>query len=323
MYTMTGPAEVSGLKAMMAHFLQSNGKFQLRTCDILQKDEWKAFDDMVIDVARSRLVAVEDLRGRGLVRDLGGLGVTIDEWQDMSDMSAANVDMSGVTEGEHDQVEFDTQGVPVPIFHKDFYINIRRLLASRRNGQSIDTTQAEVAARRVADAIEGALMNGVSVKAGGYTLQGYTNYTYNVDVTISGDWETTPANITADVELMLASADSNYYYGPFVLYVPTAFWSKLRATANSYVNETYLQRLLQYAEISDVRHAATLSDDNVIMVQLTRDVVDLAIGQDITTVEWATKGGFVQNNKVMAAVAPRLKKNDNGTSGIFHGAKSF
>ncbi|KKK83118.1 hypothetical protein LCGC14_2796610, partial [marine sediment metagenome] len=38
----------------------------LRTNDILRKDEWKAFDATVIQVARERMVITADLFSRGL-----------------------------------------------------------------------------------------------------------------------------------------------------------------------------------------------------------------------------------------------------------------
>jgi hypothetical protein len=56
----------------------------------------------------------------------------------------------------------------------------------------------------------------------------------------------------------------------------------------------------------------------VLLVQLTSDVVDLPVGQDITTVEWDTKGGLQMHFKVMAAMAPRMKSDANGNTGIVH-----
>ena len=313
--------DVYSMKTLMARFAEAGlDANALRTEALLRKDEWKSLDSAIIDIARPRLVGIKDLQEAGLVRDLGGLGVLVDEWQDQSDMEEANVSMSGVTEGENDSVEFNTQGVPIPIIDRSFYVNIRRLLASRRNNTPIDTVQAEVAARKVSDKLEEILFNGVTVKADGYSVYGYTTFPYNVDVTIAGSWSTTSTNIISDVELMLAAADTNKFWGPFVLYVPTAFWSTLRSDYSSYKNGTFLDRILDYAEINKVQHASTLATNNILLVQLTRDVVDLAVGQDIKNVEWTTLGGMVQHNKVLAAMAPRLKKTADGTSGIFHGS---
>ena len=52
-----------------------------------------------------------------------------------------------------------------------------------------------------------------------------------------------------------------------------------------------------------------------------RDVVlieslDLAIGQELTVIEWETKGGMQLHFKVMCALAARVKSDAAGGSGI-------
>ena len=320
---MQDAAQVMTLQTLMAEFLENDLSIEsLRTHTLLRKDEWKAYDDAVVDVARQRLNGIADLQARGLTRDLGGLGTMIDEWEASSDMTDANVDMAGVTPGEEDSVAYTLQGVPIPIVHKDYRINIRRLLASRKNGRSVDTTQAEVATRKVRDQLEEMLFNGVTVKAGGYSIYGYTTFPQRTQTVINGAWDTTPANCIADVEEMLADMDALFHFGPFILYLPTNFWSAMRGDRSTYYEQTYLARLLAYAEIEAVKPADVLSSDEVVMVEAVRDVVDLAVGQDIANVEWQTQGGLVQHMKIMAAMAPRLKYDANSTSGVCHGTET-
>ena len=91
-------AEVQSYQSFMHAFAaQDLSVNALRTNGLLRKQEWEAFDTAVVEVARQRLNGIADLRAAGLVRDLGGLGVLIDEWESMSDMESASVDMSGVT----------------------------------------------------------------------------------------------------------------------------------------------------------------------------------------------------------------------------------
>ena len=66
----------------------------LRTLDLLQKDEWKALDDSVVKVARSVITGIADLRSHNLVRDLGTLGVLIDEYERVTEASAAEQNMT-------------------------------------------------------------------------------------------------------------------------------------------------------------------------------------------------------------------------------------
>ena len=292
----------------------------LRTNDLLRKDEWQALDTAVIEVQRQRLNGIADLQNRGLTRNLGGLGVLIDQYEQMSDMGGADVDMSGEAEGDEDTLAYNLANVPIPIIHKEYRINKRRLEASRKLGQAIDTTQAEVASRKVRDKSEEILFKGASgIVVNGNSLYGYTNHPQRVTGGVTAAWTNESSrDILADVESMLSDADANFFFGPFMLYVPTSYWSVLRSDYKSYSERTFLERLRQYSEIADVKPADVLPADNIVMVQMTRDVVDLAIGQSVTNVEWMSKGNMVSHYKVMAAWAPRIKSDYNGNCGVVH-----
>lgn len=301
----------------MADILNVNA---MRTNDLLRKDEWTALDTAVIEVQRQRLNGIADLQNRNLTRNLGGLGVLVDQYEQMSDMGDADVDMSGEAEGDEDTIAYTLANVPIPVVHKAYRINKRRLEASRKLGQSIDTTQAEVASRKVRDKSEDILFNGqAGITVNGNTLYGYRTHPNRVTGTVTAAWtDSSNRDILADVEAMLSDADAKYFFGPFVLYVPTSYWSVLRSDYKSYSERTYLERLRQYSEISDVKPADVLPADNIVMVQMSRDVVDLAIGQSVTNVEWMSKGNMVAHYKVMAAWAPRVKSDYNGNCGIIH-----
>src|SRR5688572_17292504 len=60
----------------------------LRTNLTLRKDEWIAFDETVMEIARARLVITTMLLGRGLRTRLpNAMGHTRIEWQRMTDMT--------------------------------------------------------------------------------------------------------------------------------------------------------------------------------------------------------------------------------------------
>jgi hypothetical protein len=56
----------------------------------------------------------------------------------------------------------------------------------------------------------------------------------------------------------------------------------------------------------------------VVMVQLTPDVVQLGIGQDIVPVEWEEMGGLLERTRIMAAITPIVKSDSSNGSGIVH-----
>ena len=295
----------------------------LRTNNILRKEEWKAFDEAVVDVFRHNLVAIEDLRAAGLTRNLGGLGTMIDEWEMMSDMEEATADMSGITPGQRSQPEFELAGVPIPIIHKDFQINIRRLLASRKLGAALDTTMAEVAARKVRDKLDDMVFNGLpEIRSKQFVVYGYTTFPWRNQMPLSGVWGATGSDPVADVLAMLDVSSDNNCFGPYQLYIPRGFWANLYADYDVTKPGTIAERILQIPDIRGIKQTASLdgaaATAEVVLVQLTRDVVDLAIGQDVTNVEWETLGGMQTNFKVMCAMAPRLKRDEEGRCGIVH-----
>src|SRR5690606_22085718 len=89
-----GSLRASGDVAM--RLLQANFNVNaLRTNDILRKDEWKLFDQAIVEVARKRLVGVGALMSRGLTFNVNNaLGTTQIEWQRVGHMTPAEVSMS-------------------------------------------------------------------------------------------------------------------------------------------------------------------------------------------------------------------------------------
>lgn len=304
---------------------QGDGKYgSIRTNQtaLLQYDEWKDIDRAVIQAAVQRMIGISDLRARGLTHNLGSIGLTISLWDRASDITPADVSMSAVTRGEKDTQAFRPQQVPVPIVHKDFQIELRRLVASRRFGESLDTSIAALASRRVAERSEQMLFGGVdTIQVDGSVIYGYTTHPDRNTVDLAANWDlstTTGADILADVQEMLNAARDDRHYGPFVIYVPTAYESKLDDDYRDMDNRTIRQRILALSGIEDIRVADFLEPNNVLLVQMTTDVVDLAIAQDITTVQWQVLGGMQEEFKVMAVWVPRIKSDFDGRSGIVH-----
>lgn len=316
--------QVSTVSDFRAHLIQGELKLnKLRTNNILRKDEWKAFDEAVVDIFRHNLVGIEDLRTAGLTRDLGGLGTMIDEWEMISDMEEANADMSGITPGQKSQPEFELAGVPIPIIHKDFQINIRRLLASRKMGASLDTTMAEIAARKVRDKLDQMVFNGLpEIRSKQFVVHGYTTFPFRNQMPLSGIWGEAGSTPLADVLSMLEVMNDNNMNGPFNIYVPRSFWANLYDDYDVQKPGTIAERILQIPDIRNIKQATpldgTAASAEVVMVQLSREVVDLSIGQDVTNVEWETLGGMQTNFKVMCAMAPRLKRDEEGRCGVVH-----
>lgn len=289
----------------------------------LRYDEWKDIDRRVIAVATQRLVGVGDLISRGLVHNLGSIGNTIAQWQRSSDITPAQVNMSGVSRGEKDTMNFDTKAVPVPVVFKDFEVNLRRLAASRLMGEALDTSMSDMAARVVAEASEDMLFAGRAIQVDGETIYGYTNHPDRNTASLAKQWTAsncTGAEILAMVQAMLVLLRADLMFGPYTLYIPGGYETRLDDDFAPGTSDarTIRQRIMQLEGISAIRVADRLAAHNVILVQLERNTVDMAIAQDITTVQWQTMGMLQENYKVMAVWAPRVKSDFDGRSGLCH-----
>lgn len=295
------------------------------TNSLLRKDEWEELDRAVVEAAKYPLRAVADLRARGLVTRLGGLGSMVSQYNQGSAMTAANVNMTGQAEGDADRVDFKLAGVPVPVIFKRFDIGTRQLEAARRMGDSLDTTHAMEAARVVAEKMEELLIDGGGFTFNGSTLYGYTNEANrNTDTAANyggGDWGTI-TNVVPTVAGMISAAQGDNKYGPYMLY---AYTTQFNQAALSYYTDgsgdTARDRILKLPGILGFEPLPTLAAGEAVLVQMTREVVDWAEAPEFATprlIEWASGDGMTGHFKVMAVGAPRVKSHYDGKSGIVH-----
>lgn len=293
----------------------------LRTNALLRKEEWQHFDEAVIKAAQQRMVGVADLKSRGLTYSLtNGLGTMVLAFEDQSDMTDAEISMDGVTRGRNDRIEYSIKYLPLPIIHKSFQINARVLAASRNLGQPLDTTQAELAGIKVADMVENILFNGYNSFAyGGGTLYGYTDCPTRNTVTMVKKWTLcTGEEILDDVRLMKQTAINDRHYGPFVLYIPTAYETLLDDDFKAASDRSLRERILAIQGIEDIKVSDKLAVDNVVLVEMNSQTVRMVEGLPVTNVEWQTEGNMISHFKVMTIDIPQVRADQDGRSGIVH-----
>lgn len=287
----------------------------------LRKDEWEMIDARVNEVMRERLTIVDDLRSRGLVTPVG-LGTTLRVTERLEDFDAAEVSYDGDTAPQRDKPSFLRDTIPVPVVAKDFQINWRQLEASRTRGEPLDTTAAALAARKVRDRLQDLFVNGFGHGPAGGSIPGLVTAANRQTVSLGTDWDLSGSDVIADVLRMLEAAYAVNLFGPFFLYVPKNYWAALQEDYSSAKGErTTIQRILAFEDVEAVRPLDTLADDNVVMVQMTQDVIDLSEAQAVTTVQW-DKNPFVTNFRVLSVGGPHIKsiETEGGTTihGIIH-----
>jgi len=300
--------------------------YVLRPLTTLRKDEWIQFDAAVVRVARQRLNALQDLISRGLIVKIpNAMGVTVVQHETMNEMIAASVSMDGITRGKADRVLFSLVSTPLPIIHEDFWLSARALAAGRKIGAPLDTTMVEQATIQVVEKMEDLLLNGISTAdvfgfgSSTATLYGYTTRANRNTVSIGTNWDVeTGTNIIADVKSALNALHTDRMFGPYMVYVPSAYWVALMDDFKAHSDKTILQRIKEVPGVLDVKPCDLLSANNVLIVQLTSDVVDMLDGIRPMVVYWSDEGGMRLHFKVMAIYAPRVKVDYDNRSGVCH-----
>lgn len=295
----------------------------------LRRDEWKQLDEAVLRIAESRLVGVADLKSRGLTYNLNNaMGTTVLEYHDVSDALEADMTMDGVTRAQGDRPRYTTNYIPLPIVHVDYEINERVLQASRRLGNPLDTTLAERAARKISEKLENMLFTDTTYTYGGGTIYSLINHPDRNQVTLStyGSWDddssTTAAEILEMCRAMKQAAINKHHYGPYVMYIPSTYESRLDDDydTSGASTQTIRDRILKINGIQDIKVIDTLPTDNVLLVEMNSDVVRWINGMGVQNVQWSTEGGMVHKFKVMTIQLPQVRSDQIGQSGIVHAA---
>ena len=167
------------------------------------------------------------------------------------------------------------------------------------------------------------LFNGYnSYKIGEGVIYGYADHPDRNTISFSaGSWNTpsvTGEDILLDVcNMKQANIDAGFY-GPYVLYIPTQFETRLDQEFKSGSDKTIRQRLMEVNGIEEIKVADKIHGDNVYLPQMSEDVVRVAEGVPLTLVEWGTEGDMLFNFKVLTIDIPQIRSNTNKKCGVSH-----
>lgn len=306
-------------QSMPAKLLENGMRINaLRTNTLLHKDEWELLDSRVVAISANVLRAIADVRAAGLTTNLGGLGVLISQYEQVSEMSDAAVNMAVEVDDEEDRVNFPLIGIPVPIISKSFRIDARSLAATRRNGGALDTTHVDTATRKVAEKLEEIFFLGSTLVQRGLAIPGVLNHASRNVVSGGADWGTA-TNIYPNVLAMVGALQGDNFFGPYNMYVhPDQYIQMFALNANTSVPIIRTIEQLPGFTPGCIKASNYVTAGQGVLINMTTDVLDLAIGQDTAPVEWETKGGLVTSYKVLCAMVPRIKSDAIGHSGIAH-----
>ena len=296
----------------------------------LRRDEWKLLDEALMEVRQERITGFDYIVNKGLVKTLNNpMGTTVMEWHSISDSQEAVMTMDGVTRGQGDRSVYKHHYLPIPIMHVDYEINMRALETSRNMGDGFDVTEAQHAARRIREKKESLIFTDVTYSYGDTdsnsrnSIYSFVNYPDRNEVTLSANWDAsgkTAAQIKEDVVRMKDALIAKRFYGPYTLFIPTAYDSILDedyAVSGSSLM-TIRQRLLQINNIEEIVVVDQLPANNVLLVQMTPDVIRIINGLPLQNIQWETEGNFVVKNKVIEIAVPQIRSDFDGRCGIAH-----
>ena len=293
---------------------------------LLREYEWELIDAAVLDVFRQPIVGITDLITEGLTRPLGGLGTFSSVYEQLSDMTDAEETMNvTATNSPKDKVTFQPVAVPVPIISKPFEIDIRTLEASRKLGESLDVTHVRTATIKVRDRLEAIYFNGSTLKVGSAAIYGLTTAPYITSQTATqygGGSFATDGNAHKTMVGMLKALAALAFTGPYGVYVANTAYFALQHLTGLNLMETQMSTILRTLGVANggpikfIKRGPKLADGQMVMVQLTSEVVDLAIGQDVTALNWSEFGGLVSQFRILMAAVPRIKYDANLACGV-------
>ena len=311
---------------------QNYRTFPIQTNGTLRKDEWKALDDAVMRVAQKRLIGINDLKSKGLTYPLANaIGTTILQWEDISEAGEAIMTMDGKNRGRNDTPKYQYNYLPIPVISFDYEINLRFLNTSRRSGNGVDTEMAANAARKCVEKMEDMCFANTSYGWGEKdqrdrnSVYSYVNFPDRNKLTIDSAWSdsgVTGANIRDNIIAAKQMSIDDLHYGPWTLYIPTGWETKLDEDYDSTRGNTIRQRLLNIDGISEIKVADHLPSDNAVLVEMDTRTVRLIDGLGLQNVEWSQEGRWITKYKVLAIQVLQLRSDQNSRCGIVHLATS-
>lgn len=289
----------------------------------LRYDEHKYIETEVQKILRIRQVIVNDLIAYGLTILIpNGLGKKLYQYEDVSDMSDAQISMSAEAADQGDRVVFNPNYLPLPVCHKGFSLSARDIAGSRDgSGTPLDTTHAETAAEKVAEKTESVFAVGNGTQAwGGNTIYGLLNFTSKQDFTVAAHWNDSGADPVADVRQMKQYAKNHYHHGPYMVYVPTLWEEVLDDNFTTNYPITVRDRIMQIEGILGVKACDSLTADYCVLVEFQKRTIAAVIGLQPTMIDWSPTP-MVSSYKIMQIIWPLIRTDQASKSGVVVGTK--
>lgn len=301
---------------------QAAGDMLIGNASPIPREAWARWDAEAVSLNRSRLAVFNELATPDLTTEID-IGVLVNYFGTVGDSNEATVTMDGREDGKADQAEIAYVGTPVPIIKSPFRFGWRQMAAMRRSGNmTLETATSANATRKVAEKVEDLFLNGdTSVVVGGATIYGLRNFpqrnTGSHGFTLAS---ATGAQWVSVIASVVSKLIADKVFDKVTIFVNYSDWFYASQTdfAAGYP-KTILARLLEIPGIEKIVPAGSVPANEVLGVVKRRDLITTLSAMPMVT-RPKSRPDPEDDYKfdVITAVAPQLKYDADGNSGIVH-----
>jgi uncharacterized linocin/CFP29 family protein len=269
--------------------------FTMRDQAPLTAQEWEAFDEVVVRVARRTLVSRRFL---SIVGPLGA-GVQSIASDSFEGAKAGQISLFAAEEEEDAVSVHRRRFVPVPLLHCDFVLNWRDLETARQLGLPLETTAAAIAASAVAKAEDQLIFHGHDE----LEQRGFLNADERQQLPL-GDWSVSGAAFGAIVNAVEALVAANLQ-PPFTVIVPPQLFVLL----NRVFDNTGVLEIEQVRRLvgGGVFMSPAMPPNTTVVVSPGPESMHLTIAQDLT-VAFLETTSMEHRFRVLEALSLQIKQ---------------
>lgn len=297
----------------------------------LRRDEWEAVDDTVVRVRQQQLNLVNSLQAAGLTKSLSLASLT-SVWPTISnpfDGDGADISMNPDDRSDADDPVYGLEGVPLPVFYRDWHIDRRMLMNSRNKGEGLDQLVPAMMTREVASQVENTLINGWNTAVDGRTLYGFTNHPDRNTFTAS-DWDVTDGSEDDNIRDTFITAiealeDDEFDGFQYNVVMHRNQWQRLRAVLDDLgsggaATASMRERVMEEfdTEIGNITVSPHIPDGEMVMYAPTPEVVQLGVAENIQPIQWSSPSGWRLHMKMFGSMTLELRSTYDGQSGVVH-----
>jgi hypothetical protein len=304
--------------------------YQKNEVGILTRDFWREVDNQAIEIR-------DNDQGREFLTDLMGIatplniGKTAKLYTVGTDISGEVArSMDGQTPFGYDQVDYETDGDPVPIFQGGYGVNWRHWAGV--NSENVDLvldSQRRKMVKILSDMADYVLDGDAKIKAGGFAGQGIRNHrnTKKVNVGAAG-YNINLTTATAD-EIMTfftrdfaKDLDDNYVQQLDVAWVSPEIMRRLQTPysgAAAFKEGTLEDYIVRYGRIRSFRRTFKMSGNEFFGYVRSRDAITPLVGAAVATVPLPrTMPHSNYQFEIWGAMGLQIKADSAGRGSVFY-----